>query len=66
MLDDRPGSRAAVSLARPGPLRMYAHVRASVDAADLTGLRALLVADLLARAAELGGLQVLPARPGCR
>ena len=59
MLDDRPGSQAAVSVARPGPLRVYVHVRASADAADLTGLRVLLTADLLVRAAELGGLQVL-------
>jgi hypothetical protein len=62
VLDDRPGSRAAVSIARPGPLLVYAHVRASADAADLTGLRVLLVADLLARGAELGGLQVLTTR----
>ena len=62
MVDDRPGSHAAVSLASPGPLRVYAHVRASADAADLTGLRVLLVADLLVRAAELGGLQVLTTR----
>jgi len=59
VLDDRPGSHAAVSVARPGPLRVYAHVRTSADAADLTGLRVLLTADLLVRAAELGGLQVL-------
>lgn len=59
MLDDRPGSHAAVSLTRPGPLRVYAYVRASADAADLTGLRVLLTADLLFRIAELGGLQVL-------
>ena len=62
VLDDRPGSHAEVSFARPGPLRLYAHVRASADAADLTGLRVLLVADLLFRAAEIGGLQVLVAR----
>jgi hypothetical protein len=59
VLDDRPGSHAAFSVARPGPLRVYAHVRASADAADLTGLRVLLTADLLVRAAELSGLQVL-------
>jgi hypothetical protein len=62
VLDDRPGSHAVVSLARPGPLRVYAHVRASPDAAELTGLRVLLIADLLARAAELSGLQVLATR----
>lgn len=62
LLDDRPGSPAAVSLARPGPLRVYAHVRAGADAGDLTGLRVLLTADLLIRAAELDGLQVLATR----
>ena len=62
VLDDRPGSHPAVSLARPGPLRMYVHVRASADPADLTGLRVLLTADLLFSAAELGGLQVLATR----
>jgi hypothetical protein len=62
VVDDRPGSQAAVSVAGLGPLRVYAHLRANADAADLTGLRVLLVADLLARAAELGGLQVLTTR----
>jgi hypothetical protein len=61
-LDDRPGSHAVISLARPGPLRVCAHVRATADAADLTGLRVLLMADLLARAAELAGLQVITTR----
>jgi hypothetical protein len=62
LLDDRPGSHRVVSLARPGPLRVCAHVGATADAADLAGLRVLLVADLLARAAELRGLQVLTTR----
>lgn len=62
MVDDRPGSHAAVTLTRPGPLRVCAHVRASADAADLTGLRVLLVTDLLTRAAEVRGLQVLSTR----
>jgi hypothetical protein len=62
VLDDRPGSRAAVTIARPGPLLVCAHVRATADAADLTGLRVLLTADLLFRAAEVGGLQVLVTR----
>jgi hypothetical protein len=62
VVDDRPGSHAAVTLARPGPLRVYAHVRATADAADLTGLRVLLVADLLTRAAEVRGLQVFSTR----
>lgn len=59
VLDDRPGSRAEVSVARPGPLLVRAHVRATADAADLTALRVLLIADVLFRAAEVGGLQVL-------
>ena len=59
VLDDRPGSHAAVSVTRPGPLRVHAHVRAGADAADLSGLRVLLTADLLFRVAELSGLQVL-------
>ena len=59
MPEDRRGPHAAVSVARPGPLRVYVHVRASADDADLTGLRVLLTADLLVRAAELAGLQVL-------
>lgn len=59
VLDDRPGSHAAVSVARPGPLRVYAHVPLGADVADLSGLRVLLTADLLFRVAELGGLQVL-------
>jgi len=62
LLDDRPGSHAEVSVAGLGPLRVYVHVRASTDAAELTGLRVLLIADLLTRAAELAGLQVLATR----
>src|SRR6202012_482039 len=62
VLDDRPGSRAEFSVARPGPLLVYAHVRATADATDLTGLRVLLTADVLFRAAEVGGLQVLVTR----
>jgi hypothetical protein len=62
VLDDRPGSFAAVSIARPGPLLVCARVRATADAADLTGLRVLLTADVLLRAAEVGGLQVLVTR----
>jgi hypothetical protein len=62
LLDDRPGSDRVVRLARPGPLRVCAQVRATADAADLTGLRVLLMADLLTRAAELRGLQVLTTR----
>jgi hypothetical protein len=57
LLDDRTGSCAEVRPARPGLLRVCAHV----PEPDLTGLRVLLLADLLARAAELRNLQVLTA-----
>jgi hypothetical protein len=55
------GSRSSVEIqpARAGLLRVCAHAPETSQAADLTGLRVLLVADLLARAAELRHLQVL-------
>jgi len=59
--DARTGARAEVRLARPGVLRVCAHVRQPPPEAGLTPLRLLLVADLLARVAELGGLQALTA-----
>jgi len=43
-------------------LRVCVHVPGASGASGITALRALLVADLLARAAELGNLQVLTAR----
>jgi hypothetical protein len=61
LLDARTGSPAEVRLARPGVLRVCAHVSQAPPGAGLTTLRVLLVADLLARVAELGGLQVLTA-----
>jgi hypothetical protein len=42
-------------------LRVCAHAPGPADGADITALRVLLTADLLARAAELGDLQVLTA-----
>ncbi|HET9254013.1 MAG TPA: hypothetical protein VFO16_02280 [Pseudonocardiaceae bacterium] len=42
-------------------MRVCAHVPPSASAADIAALRVLLVADLLARTGELGGLQVLTA-----
>jgi hypothetical protein len=45
-----------VKPARPGLLRIYAHVP---EMAGVTALRVLLVADLVARVAELGHLQAL-------
>jgi hypothetical protein len=59
LLDVRSGSYAEVRPTRPGLLRVCAHVPADAGAADITGLRVLLVADLLARTAELRNLQVL-------
>jgi len=40
-------------------LRVCAHVRTAAERSEITGLRVLLVADVLARTAELGNLQVL-------
>jgi hypothetical protein len=61
LLDARTGTHAEVRLARPGVLRVCAHVRQAPPAGGLTALRLLLAADLLTRAAELGGLQALTA-----
>jgi hypothetical protein len=61
LLDARTGSYAELRPARVGLLRVCAHVPQAATAADITALRVLLVADLLARTAELGGLQVLTA-----
>ncbi|GAA3132306.1 hypothetical protein ACFQ0X_41925 [Streptomyces rectiviolaceus] len=46
-------------LAGFGPLRMCAHAPSAADPDDLTGLRVLLVADVLARVVELRGRAVL-------
>ncbi|MFH8487477.1 hypothetical protein [Streptomyces longisporoflavus] len=46
-------------LAGFGPLRMCAHASSADDPDDLTGLRVLLVADVLARVMELRGRTVL-------
>jgi hypothetical protein len=63
LLDAHTGSRAEVKPARPGLLRVCAHVPgdAPEDAgvSGATALRVLLVADLVARVAELGNLQAL-------
>ena len=56
LLDARTGRYAEVRPARPGLLRLCAHVP---GASGITGLRVLLVADLLARVAEMGKLQAL-------
>lgn len=57
----RSGRYAQVTPARPGLLRVSAHLRPGAVEPDWTGVRVLLIADLLARAAELRGLQVLTA-----
>jgi hypothetical protein len=59
LLDARTGSYAEVSPARPGLLRVCVYVPAASGGSGITALRVLLVADLLARVAELGNLQVL-------
>jgi hypothetical protein len=61
LLDARTGSPAEVRPAQPGVLRICAHVPGAGAGFGLTALRVLLAADLLARVAELGGLQVLTA-----
>jgi hypothetical protein len=58
LLDARTGSYAEVRSARPGLLRVRADVPGAAAGPEITWLRVLLVADLLARAAELRNLQV--------
>jgi hypothetical protein len=57
--DVRSGSYVQVRPRQPGLLRVSAHLRPPTAEPDWTGVRVLLLADLLARVAELGGLQVL-------
>ena len=59
LLDARTGSYAEVRPARRGVLRVGVHPQQPAAGSDITALRVLLIADLLARTAELGGLQVL-------
>ena len=61
LLDARTGRYAEVRPARPGLLRIGAYLPPDGAAPAWTGVRVLLIADLLARVAELGGLQVLTA-----
>lgn len=61
LLDARAGSRIEVRPARAGLLRVCAYVPAAAGKTDITGLRVLLVADVLARAAETRDLQALTA-----
>jgi hypothetical protein len=59
LLDARTGSYAEVRSARPGLLRVCAHAPETAGGSGITGLRVLLVADLLSRTGELRDLQVL-------
>jgi hypothetical protein len=59
LLDARRGSFAEVRPTRSGLLRICAHVPAVGAASEVSGLRVLLVADVLTRVAELRSLQVL-------
>jgi hypothetical protein len=61
LLDARSGHYEEVRSSRPGLLRVSAHLRPIAVNPDWTGVRVLLLADLLARVAELRGLQVLTA-----
>jgi hypothetical protein len=59
LLDARAGSYAEVKPARPGLLRVCAQLPGPDEPAGITGLRVLLVADLLFRTAEVSKLQVV-------
>ncbi|MGH3155324.1 MAG: hypothetical protein ACRDNF_01925 [Streptosporangiaceae bacterium] len=73
LLDTLTGSYAEIRPAHPRLLRVAAHVQPGAGEHDWAGVRVLLITDLLSRAAELRGLQVLtavvfpgpvPAQPG--
>jgi hypothetical protein len=59
--DARSGRHEEVRSSRPGLLRVSAHLLPIAAEPDWTGVRVLLLADLLSRAAELRGLQVFTA-----
>jgi len=59
--DARTGSPAEVRPATPGVLRICVHLPHAAAGSGITALRVLLTADLLARTAELTGLQALTA-----
>jgi hypothetical protein len=61
LLNARTGAYAQPRPARGGLLRVCAYVPEESPESGVTGLRVLLVADLLVRAAELDGLQALMA-----
>jgi hypothetical protein len=60
-VDAHTGSAAEIKPATPRLLRVCAHLPGGEEPPDITGLRVLLVADLLTRAAEMRGMQVLTA-----
>jgi hypothetical protein len=60
LLDARTGSPTEVRPASPGVLRICAYAPTAAGS-GITALRVLLIADLLARTAELSGLQTLTA-----
>jgi hypothetical protein len=62
IIDARTGAPVTAAPVRRGLTRVEAHV----PARDTTGLRVLLVTDLLVRALELGGTPVLPVLTGDR
>jgi hypothetical protein len=59
--DARSGCYENLRCGRPGLLRVSAHLLPAAEEPDWTGVRVLLLADLLARTAELRGLQVITA-----
>jgi len=61
LLDTRTSLLTDVRPDRSGLLRVWAHLPDKSREVDVSGLRVLLMADLLARTAELSGLQVLTA-----
>ncbi len=60
-MDARTGCFAEVRQARPGLLRVGAYLPAGDGEPGWTGVRVLVIADLLARVAELSGLQAVTA-----
>ncbi len=61
LLDARTGSFGEVRLARPNLLRICAYEPGQIAWSELTAMRILLVADLLARVGGLRGMQVFTA-----
>jgi hypothetical protein len=64
LLDARTGSATEITPASPRLLRVCAHLPDGDGPPDIMGLRMLLVADLLTRAAEMSSMQVLTVASG--